>query len=45
MAAKLDLLGEQRLSGAAIFGALVGVVDFVGAREFGGGFRSEPFMA
>src|SRR5665213_3280995 len=40
MAAKLDLLGQQRLPGAAIFGALVGKTEVTGARQFGGGFQS-----
>src|SRR5258706_12319594 len=37
--AKLDLLGQQRFAGAAVFGALVGKADATGPREFGGGFQ------
>src|SRR6202022_4546777 len=39
VAAKLDLFSQQRLAGAAIFGALVGKTKAAGAREFGGGFQ------
>jgi hypothetical protein len=41
VAAKLDLLGQQRFTGAAIFGALVGKANVTGARELGGGFQGE----
>jgi hypothetical protein len=37
MTAKLDLFRQQRLAGAAIFGALIGKPDASGARQFGGG--------
>jgi hypothetical protein len=39
VAAKLDLRGKSRFSGAAIFGALVGKANATGARELGGGFQ------
>jgi len=39
VAAKLDLLGQQRFTGTAIFGALVGKANATGARELGGGFQ------
>src|SRR6476469_5956658 len=36
MTTQLDLLGEQRLAGAAIFPAFVGMARRVSAGEFGG---------
>src|SRR5205085_430295 len=39
VAAQLDLFREKFLAGAAIFRALVGMADLVGARELGGGFQ------
>jgi hypothetical protein len=39
MAAQLNLLDQQRLTRAAIFGALVGEMDLVGADEFGDGLQ------
>jgi hypothetical protein len=39
MAAELDLFSQQRLAGAAIFGALVGKTHAAGARQLGGGFQ------
>src|SRR5438067_3162801 len=41
MAAKLDLLSQQRFARTAIFGALVGIAKAAGSREFGGGFQRE----
>src|SRR3954452_22924383 len=42
MAAQFNLLDQQRLTRAAIFGALVGEMDLVGAGEFGDGKRVDP---
>jgi len=39
MAAKLDLLSQQRLAGTAIFDALVGIAKATGFCEIGGGFQ------
>jgi hypothetical protein len=39
VAAKFDLFSQQRLAGAAIFGALVGKTKAAGARERCGGFQ------
>jgi hypothetical protein len=39
MAAKLDLLGQQRSAGAAIILALVRIAKAAGFREFSGGFQ------
>jgi hypothetical protein len=39
VAAKLDLLGQQRLAGAAIFGTLVGKANITRAGQVGGGFQ------
>jgi hypothetical protein len=39
MTAKLDLLGEQRLAGAPIFRAFIGITNLAGARQLGGGFQ------
>src|ERR1700687_5257263 len=39
VAAKLDLFSQQRLAGAAIFGALVGKANVAGARQLGGRFQ------
>jgi len=41
VAAKLDLFGQQRFNGPAIFGALVGKANATGAGELGGGFQVE----
>ena len=39
MAAKLDLLTQQRLAGATVFGALIGIANVTRARELGDGFQ------
>src|ERR1700730_12154908 len=39
MAAQLDLLDQQRLAGAAIFGTLVGKTHAAGFRQLSGGFQ------
>src|SRR6202790_4358106 len=44
MAAKLDLLRQQRLAGAAIFGALIGKTNVAGTRQLGGGFQGGTGM-
>jgi hypothetical protein len=41
VAAKLDLLGQQRLARPAIFGALVGKANAAGARQPAAGLKVE----